>query len=149
MYFPTDLNVQWDKTDWRDQSLLQTVYFIVNHSPLQFTVCAIFQLSIDALIFVQMRLYAEQTARDEETQALAAAEAMEASERERADIGDEGVRSNLGSTRTGTGARAGTGGGAAAAAAHEPSSQADHTIFQIEADDDDDDEGSGKGRRRP
>ena len=126
---------------------MQTVYFIFNHSPLQFTVCAIFQLSIDALIFVQMRLYAEQTARDEETQALAAAEAMEASERERADIGDEGVRSNLGSTRTGAGARTGAGGGGGAP--HEPSSQADHTIFQIEADDDDDEEGSGKGRRRP
>lgn len=87
-----------------------------------------------------MRMYAEQTAKDEETQARSAAEAMEASERERAVIGDEGVR-QAPMLRTPAPAARGTG-----MRGETLDSEGDHTIFQIEADDDEEgDDGRSKG----
>jgi len=63
---------------WLGGDLFKTVYFIFQKSPLQFTVCALFQLSIDFIIAAQMYFFSEQTKKDDEEQRLAEAEALEA-----------------------------------------------------------------------
>jgi hypothetical protein len=62
---------------WLGGDLFKTIYFLVQGSPLQFTVCALFQLSIDFIIAAQMYFFREKTNQDDEEQRLAEAEAME------------------------------------------------------------------------
>jgi len=42
---------------WVGGDSFKTVYFFVKHNPLQFQVCAIFQLSIDIAIVLQRCIY--------------------------------------------------------------------------------------------
>ncbi|KAF5336087.1 hypothetical protein D9611_006234 [Ephemerocybe angulata] len=66
---------------WAGGDSFKTVYFFLQHSPLQFKVCAIFQLSIDCAIVVQRIMYGTKpplsavlNEEDELEQALALAE---------------------------------------------------------------------------
>lgn len=116
---------------WLIGDSFKTFYFIVRGSPLQFTVCALFQLSIDCVICAQMYFFQEQTAKDEEEQRLTEAEAMEigrggSSRREAEDASLEDV--------------------SAGPPNHSSSGSASH--FRIEADEDDDDEGDDIGTKR-
>ncbi|RXW23960.1 hypothetical protein EST38_g1882 [Candolleomyces aberdarensis] len=45
---------------WAGGDAFKTVYFFMQHSPLQFKVCAIFQLSVDLAIVVQRIVYGNQ-----------------------------------------------------------------------------------------
>jgi hypothetical protein len=62
---------------WVGGDLFKTIYFIVQKSPLQFTVCALFQLSIDFVICAQVYFFREKTAKDDEDQRLSEVEALE------------------------------------------------------------------------
>ena len=63
---------------WLGGDLFKTVYFLLQGSPLQFTICAIFQLSVDCVIAAQMYFFRHKTAQDDEEQRLNEAEALEA-----------------------------------------------------------------------
>lgn len=63
---------------WLGGDLFKTVYFLLQGSPLQFTICAIFQLSVDCIIAAQMYFFRHKTAQDDEEQRLNEAEALEA-----------------------------------------------------------------------
>ncbi|KAN0064235.1 hypothetical protein ACQY0O_003402 [Thecaphora frezii] len=51
---------------WLGGDSFKLLYFLIRSSPLQFTVCALFQLSIDTLILVQSFVFRANTQRDEE-----------------------------------------------------------------------------------
>ncbi|TKY88359.1 hypothetical protein EX895_002711 [Sporisorium graminicola] len=51
---------------WLGGDSFKLLYFVLKGSPVQFTSCAVFQLSIDLAILAQSRLYSQQTEADEE-----------------------------------------------------------------------------------
>ncbi|CBQ69563.1 conserved hypothetical protein [Sporisorium reilianum SRZ2] len=51
---------------WLGGDSFKLLYFVLKASPVQFTSCAVFQLSVDLAILAQSRLYRAQTERDEE-----------------------------------------------------------------------------------
>lgn len=108
---------------WLGGDLFKTIYFLVQKSPTQFTICALFQLSIDFIICAQVYFFRERTAQDEEEMRVSEAEALEAG-RVGANNGVESEASLEDSSILPT-----TRGG--------PSSTTSH--FRIEADDDEDD----------
>lgn len=63
---------------WLVGDLFKTVYFLIQKSPAQFTVCALFQLSIDFVICAQVYFFREKTAQDDEEMRVSEAEALEA-----------------------------------------------------------------------
>jgi hypothetical protein len=104
---------------WVGGDLFKTIYFIAQASPIQFTVCALFQLSVDFVICAQVYFFREKTAQDDENQRLSEAEALEAGQAH----GGESEASLEESTPL---------------ASHQASS-AGTSNFRIEADDDDED----------
>lgn len=51
---------------WLGGDSFKLMYFLLRKSPVQFTSCAVFQLSVDLAILAQSRLYRDQTEKDEE-----------------------------------------------------------------------------------
>ncbi|CEH13228.1 Predicted membrane protein [Ceraceosorus bombacis] len=73
---------------WTLGDVFKTGYFIVQGSPPQFLICALFALSIDLLICAQAYLFREQTQREDEEAAREEGARLAALEAERGDIGD-------------------------------------------------------------
>ncbi|UZJ55903.1 hypothetical protein CBS101457_005223 [Exobasidium rhododendri] len=109
---------------WLGGDLFKTFYFLFQKSPLQFTICALFQLSIDFVIAAQMHFFREKTRQDEEEQRLAEVEALEAGQ-------GRGLRSNTAEEASLEDVSSGPLRGASAAAS---------SHFRIDADDDDEED---------
>lgn len=149
---------------WLGGDSFKLLYFVLKASPVQFTSCAIFQLSVDLAILAQSRMYLEKTQSDEEemqakqqsTQASGARSAAHTQIEEDAD--DELARQSVarrsgGATSVSTNAaksKAKANAVSATSTAEEENDllQDAHHVIAIEADDDDDEGDISNGRTR-
>ncbi|EPQ27756.1 uncharacterized protein PFL1_04893 [Pseudozyma flocculosa PF-1] len=121
---------------WLGGDSFKLVYFLLRSSPLQFTVCALFQLSIDGLILLQSVVFLEKTKRDEE-------ELKQRDELRRAARGDVDFVDVESLAVRGAGAGGGGGGGGGGRGAQEGHDE--YAGQTVEADDDDDDDDGQAG----
>lgn len=134
---------------WLGGDSFKLLYFLLRSSPVQFTSCAVFQLSIDVAILVQSRLYREQTEKEEE-EMRAKAEAKRAARGEgeiEEDITDDAPAPVTGSGRSGRDKGKGTQGkGKGRSAEAQELLEDPQHVISIEADDED--EGDLSNARR-
>lgn len=135
---------------WAFGDAFKTIYFLMQGSPIQFIISALFALSVDIVICAQLYLYREQTAKDWEDMRLEEAEALEVERQQQAPIEDAQPTSNQ---RSKSSSQSQPNRPKPSAGNKKTTSQPNHvaeeaSMFQIEADDEDDDDGDmGKSRR--
>lgn len=134
---------------WSFGDAFKTVYFFVQSSPIQFVISALFALSVDIIICVQLYLYREQTAKDWEEMRVEEAEALEVQRQQEAPIEDAQPYINQRSKNNQPSQPSRSKSNVGSTQAHSQSKNVvdESTMFQIEADDDEDDDGD-MGRSR-
>lgn len=150
---------------WLGGDSFKLLYFLLRGSPVQFTSCAVFQLSIDLAILGQSRLYRENTVREEEERRLQEGGA-EGRGRGRegeieGDVSEEGgqvqgsrgngrVSKGSGGAKGGKGKGKGKGrstGGSSSRGEQDELLSDPHHVISIEADEDDDEGDISNGRK--
>ncbi|MCO5565830.1 hypothetical protein L7F22_019505 [Adiantum nelumboides] len=135
---------------WAFGDAFKTVYFLMQSSPIQFVISALFALSVDIVICAQLYLYREQTAKDWEDMRLEEAEALEIERQQQAPIEDEqpinNRRSNNNTQSQSNKSKPST---TSKKNSTQPKQVAEEaSMFQIEADDEDEDDGDmGRSRK--
>lgn len=135
---------------WAFGDAFKTVYFLMQSSPVQFVISALFALSVDGVICVQLYLYREQTAKDWEDMRLEEAEALEVERQQQAPIEDaQPINNQRSSNNTRPQPNSKKHSAAPKKNTSQPKQVAEEaSMFQIEADDEDDDDGDmGRTRR--
>ncbi|PWN32072.1 uncharacterized protein FA14DRAFT_162340 [Meira miltonrushii] len=135
---------------WAFGDAFKTVYFLMQGSPIQSIISALFALSVDVVICAQLYLYREQTAKDWEDMRLEEAEALEVERQQQAPIEDaqpiSNQRSKSNSQSQPTRPKPTAGNKRNASQSNNVAEEA--SMFQIEADDEDEDDGDmGRSRR--
>ena len=145
---------------WLGGDSFKLLYFLLRTSPVQFTSCAVFQLSVDLAILAQSRLYRDQTEADEEAMLNTQPNAGGGAARREGEI-DEDAHDELpqrgagssGGGRSGAAAKGRTKGKTQSKSARVDTQEDEgllhhpHHVISIEADDDDDQGDISNGRR--
>ncbi|PWZ01869.1 hypothetical protein BCV70DRAFT_198148 [Testicularia cyperi] len=144
---------------WLGGDTFKLVYFLAKGSPRQFTVCAVFQLSIDLAILAQRHLYREKTEREEEelrqkaaSRSTSRGEAQELEQDDEPQFNGPASSSSKNSTRSNTKSQNKSKAKRSSAREEEQDLfDAPQHVIQIEADDEDGDLAApstlGKSRR--
>lgn len=139
---------------WLGGDSFKLLYFLLKGSPVQFTSCAVFQLSVDLAILAQSRLYKAQTEADEEAMRSKQPNTRVAARAEGEVEEDAEDELPQRSARGGAAAKGKARGKAPSKSTKVDTEEDDgllhdpHHVISIEADDDEDEGDISNGRRR-
>ncbi|EST08183.1 hypothetical protein PSEUBRA_002270 [Kalmanozyma brasiliensis GHG001] len=126
---------------WLGGDSFKLLYFVLRGSPVQFTVCAVFQLSVDLAIVAQRAMYREQTER-EEAEMRGEQEEQTVGRRREGEVEVDAEQPSRGASAT-----KGKGKGGRAQEEEDGLLQGPTHVISIEADDDDDEGDISNGRK--